>query len=156
MTSPSHKIQDGGRRQGFGDGMSETGFRRQDLGDKFSKTGFRFLLSSAALLLTDQSEFPGFSVTGRLLTWCHNFEFFEPQITACYIAQSPLPFQSQPTVRSVKHDCGVCSYVAFWLLIARLQVVVVVGEFKLRSFLFPFRVRFQKSKRIQAKSSAWI
>ncbi len=70
VTSPSHKIQDG--------------CRRQDFGDRISETGFRILLSSAALLLTDQNEFRGFSMTGSLPTWCHNFENFNPQITACY------------------------------------------------------------------------
>ena len=53
-----------------------SGFWRQDFGDK---------ISDPALLLSDQNEFPGFSVTGRLPTWCHNFENFEPQITDCYI-----------------------------------------------------------------------
>ena len=51
---------------------------------RISETGFRILLSSAALLLTDQNEFSDFSVTGRPLTWCHNFENFDPHITACY------------------------------------------------------------------------
>ena len=90
MTSPSHKIQDGCQLRDFGDRISSSGFRRQDSVVSISETGFRRqdfgdrILGPA--LLIDQNEFSDFSVTDRLPTWCHNFENFELQITACYKA----------------------------------------------------------------------
>ena len=66
---------------------------------------------------------------------------------------SPLPFQSQPTVRSVKHDCGVCLYLAALCSEHEVQVMEVVGGFRFPSFLFPFQLGFQNSKEVQAKFS---
>ena len=56
VTPPSHKSQDGCRRQDSAARISETGYRRQDFGDRILDTGFRILLSSAALLLTNKTN----------------------------------------------------------------------------------------------------
>ena len=84
---------------------------------------------STCLRLIDQNEFPGFSVTGRLPTWCHNFEKFEPQITAGYTDSAR--YKREPAKVLVLQEYETSHKGAFSILSVKSRVLW-------RSLLFKF------------------
>ena len=71
------------------------------------------------------------------------------------MVQWPLPFQTQPTFGSVKHDCGVCcTWPAGCPSLGARVVVKLVSSSSLPSSC-PFCSGLKNLKRIQVKFSAW-